>query len=759
MATMASTFAGVDHTQGTHVQAKTMAIVRVLSRSCATEPVLATTVETIFGVGPRNWARMKCSYAEWTYSLDIGSLDSGEPTLHATRELILNEMDHLLIKLACHSSSEGFSIREEETTCMRGFRQHDIAQPYWRLGKQPVGSDLRKFCVCLNELQLARSGIESVTLSRMVTNRNHCTSREHKKLNMKCTGKSSCEKKTGLCSLRPSTSRPWMVFPVEWPLSSRRELLVGAKIISMEVTCTVKLCSTRGVIFSSYSGPLKSSSNCEQPQNLESSDATTLTPPVEFQSSYSIGMMFLSYMCDILHSFSNEVARNSVDNRSIILVMWPRLLRFLSPASSEPDGMTSSCTVVNSQIFPELRHLYFELPGMGRCGIYMQLIDLALDALAHTKYSTEGFKVSFNSIVLVSMSGASRSATVTTLSMAASQGVVPTVALTTPHTNYSGLGQELRPLPWLSFDCSYQGMHLKHLGLLPQSIYVLAHFVDYLNFMRNSWRYLLSVLLKQCPSEKVDYWIPMVPKDTSVTSQQIVGLMDVRLKLQWLPISCKCQTVHVRSELLHVQWQFLSREAFQGSGCCAKQCSSEQYGHLLGQLICCFEHMPIEEPFGCLQSTQWQSWRPPDRATSDVKRLSKKCCSQTVVQEFYLQNFALVRKMKNNGSHSFNFSVDTATVHSSNACSFENILVRIWISQEPPVEQVQESTSLFTILTLDWLKLVACYKTCACSLDTQDVMKIKWLAQLIAKFIGRVHKRGLHHNAVENKKNKSIRSL
>jgi hypothetical protein len=60
---------------------------------------------------------------------------------------------------------------------------------------------------------------------------------------------------------------------------------------------------------------------------------------------------------------------------------------------------------------------------------------------------------------------------------------------------------------------------------------------------------------------------------------------------------------------MSVQWQFFSQEEFQGSGCFAKECGSEQYG------------------------TQRQSWRPLDQATSNAKQLSQECYSQTVVKE------------------------------------------------------------------------------------------------------------------------------
>lgn len=293
------------------------------------------------------WAEMKCSYAEYTYSLGTDSLDLGGPTQHDTSKLVLNEIAHLLLWLACHSSSEGFSIREKETKCTGSFLRQELAQPCWRVGEQPVGTAFGNFFVCLSELRLARSGIECVALNRIIVNRNHWFL-DSNKLKIKrwdsylveqCTDKSPCEIETGLRSFCVSTSRALMVFLFEWPLSPFTEFLVGTMIISVAVTCTEKLCSARGVIFSS-SGPLNSSSSCEQPHNVESSGATTLTLPVQFQSTYSVGTMCLGFLCDILHSSWNQVARNCIQNGSIVPVAHLHVLKFLSHDNTEPEGMT-----------------------------------------------------------------------------------------------------------------------------------------------------------------------------------------------------------------------------------------------------------------------------------------------------------------------------------------------------------------------------------------------------------------------------------
>jgi hypothetical protein len=153
-----------------------------------------------------------------------------------------------------------------------------------------------------------------------------------------CTGTSSYGIKSRVHPLCASTSRALIWLLCECPFPVCREFLAGAIIISFAITCAAKLYSAGGIIFS-FSVPLKPSSACEQPRTLAYSDATTLTPMVQIQSPYSAGTMCLGFLCDILHSSHNHIARNNFDKASNILVAQLHVFRVLTHDSSEPDGM------------------------------------------------------------------------------------------------------------------------------------------------------------------------------------------------------------------------------------------------------------------------------------------------------------------------------------------------------------------------------------------------------------------------------------
>lgn len=281
------------------------------------------------------------------------------------------------------------------------------------------------------------------------------------------------------------------------------------------------------------------------------------------------------------------------------------------------------------------------------------------------------------------------------------------------------------------------------LGLLSQVTSMMKHFSGDLNFLRESLRYLPSVQ----PHE--------------VHSSVLVLLLfrdDDFLQVYCSELSPMEETFSCLPGAQQKSWRPLDRAIYE-----AKQSNQAGYIQAVVQESSCTETFPTHAGYlTCLgleavhrERVNYQGMRFYPCCTLHSREGAEFCFHLDASYEFYLEKTALVEKMENSGSNNFILSIITPLVHSSNTCSFGNILMLAWRSQGLSMEQLHEATPSYAILVLNWPSSLARYKPCVSFLDNKYVVVIQLLAQLISDLIGKVHKRGMQPNAVESKEYKS----